>query len=84
VRDLERLLSAYLVGSPHSLNPKFARLEQALLLLNLERPAEISMYRIDESLMDADEVRGFLCARFDDQSVQLSLSNTKLFATKPT
>lgn len=41
------------------------------------------MYRIDESLMDADEVRGFLCARFDDQSVQLSLSNTKLFATKP-
>ena len=28
------------------------------------------MYRIDESLMDADEVRGFLCARFDDQSVQ--------------
>lgn len=38
VRDLERLLSAYLVGSPHSLNPKFARLEQALLLLNLVRP----------------------------------------------
>ena len=37
VRDLERLLSAYLVGSPHSLNPKFARLEQALLLLNLVR-----------------------------------------------
>ena len=70
VRDLERTLASYLVGSPHSLNAKFARLEQALLLLNLERPAEIAMYKIDETLMSAEEVRGFLTARFDEQAVQ--------------
>lgn len=63
-RELEQLLSSFLPDGSRTLAQSFSRLAQAVLLLNLDRPADLALYPVRKDVMTADEVRAVLGARF--------------------
>jgi len=78
VRDLEQLLTSYLPEGG-SLTATFAKLEQVLLLLTLDRPADLSLYRLDRSLLEAPQVHAALSARFRSSTSLSSQINKAVF-----
>jgi hypothetical protein len=65
VREFDKLLSEYL-SDGCTLSGSFAKLETVVLLLNLDRPSDVSFYPINQHVMTASEMRAVLSCRFGE------------------
>lgn len=65
-------MSGYL-SEGSSLSSYFTKLETVVLLLNLDRPSDVSFYPINDQTMTADQMRTVLACRFGESAAQVKL-----------